>query len=396
MSTKSWSFKKLFFYTIVVLMLFFLLFEMIFRIGFYFKYKKTHSNVFVQGSTIQMNDEKLVFKNRPFYTDYDLKFQFNEEGMKSKVTDALMPVKTKDDYWVFLFGASAMEGMGSNKMGEWLSITGAQDYKWEETIACLLQKKLQQKIQGKKIRVFCAANSSYNVYQSMLRYKMLSEKYSMDWVISLDGNNEPSLLDSTTSIENYTKNDWQNYPIHHFPVTWLTPFTSHSALINGVKQFIYHFREKKRDNKNRLNNFPARKTWFDSSAFALKYDTSSPAAKIALHSYYKTMLSFDSLLTAEGKKHLLIIQPHLSLKKNLSDTSEHAVYNYYTHAYNIPSVNGFQKKIHAAGFFNSPNIYILNELHYANFPVFVDYCHFTSAANDFISELLSQKILQDQ
>src|SRR5215212_9778298 len=107
--TVKWSKKKLVLYSAITLCLLFVLFELVFRITFYFQYKNLHTSVAVQGNTLQISDSLLVFKNQPFYVDYYKMYQNNEEGMKSAIGDVLIPPKTEKDFWVLLTGASAME-----------------------------------------------------------------------------------------------------------------------------------------------------------------------------------------------------------------------------------------------------------------------------------------------
>ena len=187
--------KKKILFSLITLILFFLLIEIVFRIIFFIRYNKYNTTPFIQGSSLQMSDDTIIYRNRPFYLDKNKKYQFNCEGFKSRAGDIEMPVKSPEDFWIFLFGGSAMEGMGSNKDGEWLDITGVRDYPYEKSIAFLLQQKLQLLIPGRKIKVFCAANSGFSVYQDILQYRRLKSKYKMDWIISMDGVNEPIIRD---------------------------------------------------------------------------------------------------------------------------------------------------------------------------------------------------------
>jgi len=122
--TSQWSKKKLFLFAIFTILILLVLLEIIFRIIFFFQYKDLHTSIFIQGSPLQVSDSVLIWKNTPFYVDYDRKHQNNAAGMKSKVGDVFIEKKTEKDFWVLLTGASAMEGMGSNRNGDWLDITG--------------------------------------------------------------------------------------------------------------------------------------------------------------------------------------------------------------------------------------------------------------------------------
>lgn len=120
----SFGRKRKLLFGLVAVFLLFLLLEIIARGVFYFRFNKLTTSLGIQGNSLQMNDSQLVFRNRPLYVDYHFKYQNNEEGFKSAPGETEMPVKGENEVWVFLFGASAMEGMGSNKDGEWLDITG--------------------------------------------------------------------------------------------------------------------------------------------------------------------------------------------------------------------------------------------------------------------------------
>jgi hypothetical protein len=177
---RKWTKKKLLLFSLITIVLVLLALELVFRIVFAVEHRGYHTSVYVQGNTLQMSDSLLVFKNRPFYLDYYRRFQFNEEGMRSMPGDVFMPQKGPNDFWVFLLGGSTMEGIGSNKDGEWLDITGVMDYRPSETIAAHLQNILQSKMPGKNVRVFNAAMSGGATWQSMLRYRQLAAKYTMD------------------------------------------------------------------------------------------------------------------------------------------------------------------------------------------------------------------------
>ncbi|MGB8194755.1 MAG: hypothetical protein WCF67_22670, partial [Chitinophagaceae bacterium] len=226
---KQWPRRKLIKFSIITIILVLMLLEIIFRIVFAVKYNGYHTSLYVQGNTIQMNDSALVFRNRPFYLSYYRHFQYNEEGMRTKPGEVFMPKKAADDYWVFLFGGSAMEGMASNKDGEWLDITGVAEYTQQQTIAGLLEEMLQKEMPLKKVRVFNAANSGFTILQSIKRYEQLSAKYQMDWVISMDGENEPPVLSQNQSVEAYIKERWNKSSIFNFPLKLVIPITSHSA-----------------------------------------------------------------------------------------------------------------------------------------------------------------------
>src|ERR1700755_749879 len=113
--TGKWSRKRLLGFSLILIIIFIMILELVFRIIFFFKYRELNTTVSIQGSPLQQSDSLLVFKNTAFYVDYDRKFQNNEEGMKSRVGDEFIDNKQPGDFRILLTGGSAMEGMGSNR-----------------------------------------------------------------------------------------------------------------------------------------------------------------------------------------------------------------------------------------------------------------------------------------
>lgn len=389
----QWTRKKLFTFSIITIALMLLVLEIIFRIVFAIEHRGYHTSVFVQGNTLQMSDSALVFKNRPFYLDYYRRFQFNEEGMRSMPGDVFMPKKGPDDFWVFLFGGSAMEGIGSNKDGEWLDITGVMDYRPDETIAGHLQNILQQKMPGKKVRVFNAAMSGGTLWQSMMRYRQLTAKYNMDWVISMDGENEPPILKEQSAHE-FIKKRWSTTALFKFPLNIIIPVTSHSAFINKMKQALFHYKLSGRLKRNEREHYPARASWAGKPTGTLRFAGTDAGIEKALREFYRDVRQFDSILTANNQSHVLYIQPQLALRDTgMMNITERALYNYFISAYNDPYNNSFKQRLHSEKDSLPPSVHILNELHSWRQQAFVDYCHFTLQANEYVARVIADEIL---
>jgi len=402
MQKNRWTRKKLFAYSLIVCVLILLLTELIFRILFWSEIKGYNSSVFIQGNTIQMEDSSLVFRNRPFYLDYYRRFQYNEAGMRSKPADVWMPKKDTSDYWIFLFGGSSMEGMGSNKDGEWLDITGVSDYPWNENIAFYLQQLLQEEMPGKKVRVFNAANTSYTIEQSYLRYLQLSALYKMDWVISMDGQNNPPSLDANESVLDFVRKDWEQNPAHEFPMKWILPLTRNSAFVNKLKQTIFHIKQQSRTRKNMDDNYPRAKFWLNATSPILRFNVTDERTERAVSSFYDQLIQFDSTLNARNQKHLLLVQPHLIFRDSLMiNDTEKALLHYYRHAYNVSAMNSYlleirnilKAKVPDA---DSSTIQLMEHFDHTSQQVFVDYCHFTKETNRSIAQFLLQYILRKE
>jgi hypothetical protein len=379
----------------IVLVVILSLIEIIFRVIFYAKYHQYHTSVSVQGNTLQAADDVLVYRNRAYYLDQDKKHQFNEEGFKSNAGDTEMPVKSPGDFWVFLFGASAMEGMGSNKDGEWLDITGILDYSYKESIVFQLQQQLQAMMPGRKVKVFCAANSGFSIYQSMLRYEQLKAKYKMDWVISMDGNNEPLLGNTNLSIRDYIVNDWKEYPIFKFPLKYIIPITKRSASVNALKRFLFERRMNKRIKNAVDDNFPARAKWLAANPGQLTYAHQSGIVQRSVDSFFYYMKRFDQELTSDNIPHLLFVQPHLTMRDTIKmSPTEKALLHYYIFSRNREDINSFIAKIEEEAAKQDLNAAIqsLAFMHGNDFETFVDYCHFSQPAIRQLSGFFAERI----
>lgn len=398
---QTWSRRRSLFYTVIIVGFILLLTEGIFRIRFYFQYRDYSTSLAIQGNTIQQDDSLLVFRNRSFYLDYEKRYQHNAEGMRSQPGDVLIPDKKEGDYWVFLLGGSAMEGMGSNKDGEWLDITGKKDFPWNETIAFKLQEQLQQAMPDKKVRVFNAANSSFTLQQSYLRCKDLISRYKADYIISLDGQNNPETLAENETVMDWSRADWARRPTNYFPVTWILPLSTHSATVYTLKQYNFHRKEDQRTNRNAEENYPRRTYWASQPMGQLKFSELTPAVDRAVTAYYDQLKAYDSLLTANQIPHLLLLQPHLVFRDPAKmNGTEKAVWNYYCAAFNTAERNRFllalRERLIPAGYANSKTVQSLSAPDTLSRPVFTDYCHFTPEANQYLVDFLAGQILNKQ
>lgn len=374
-----------------------LLLEIIFRLYFYIAYHQFHTTIYTQGSPLQVSDSITGFKNTPYYLDYNRNYQNNEEGFKSFPGDISIPEKKANDFWVLLLGGSAMEGMGSNKDGEWLDITGVGDHPASESIAYKLQLLLQAKLPGKNVKVFNAAASSYIFWQSMQKYIQLRKKMAVDWVISMDGNNEIPSIGENFDIKMSIQEDWQQRPIFKAPSKYIIPVTQHSFFLNSLKQSIYDIKYNVRMTNNRKSNFPACTYWLNKAPLPIKLAAEDKGINRAIGFYMKTLNEFDSLLTQSHTKHLLVFQPFLFDKEyQLMDSVEKALYSYYTWNYNDATRNRFIKEL--------KEILLEKEKVDEQFLVikpgniktglFVDYCHFTRSGIDSISGIFASVILK--
>lgn len=397
--TSKWTWKKLFLFTCFTLLVILILFEIIFRIVFFFQYKNLHTSVSIQGSPLQISDSVLICKNLPFYVDYNRKYQNNELGMRSSLGDVFIDKKDSNDFWILLTGGSAMEGMGSNKNGGWLDITGIEDHPYNETIAFYLEQMLQKKMPDKKVKVFDAATSSYTVYQSYLRYLTLSKKLSPDWVISMDGVNDPAALTKGETVSDFIEKDWKTNPQFHYPLKFIIALTKRSAFINSLKQKLFYIKRNYRLEKAKKNDYPIRTKWMNSLAPPVKYAMLSNDIERGIESFTFWLSKYDSTLTARNQKHLLLIQPHMFLRDTtVLINAEKAVNHYYRTVYQDSLKQTFLRSIYNHfSFMDSihKNIVTMNAVESWPGWVFVDYCHFTDDANRKIAKEIYNYIISD-
>ncbi len=148
----KWTKKKIILYSTITTIVFFIFVELIFRVISWFMYAPYHTNLSIQGNTRLVEDSVLYWNNRPFYLEYNNDEQYNELGMRVKAGEIFMPEKKERDFWIFLLGASAMYGMGSNLNGEWLDITNIYNHSIQNSIGGFLENSLQKNYLTKKSR----------------------------------------------------------------------------------------------------------------------------------------------------------------------------------------------------------------------------------------------------
>jgi hypothetical protein len=281
-----------------------------------------------------------------------------------------------------------MEGMGSNRNGEWLDITGVDNHPWNETIGFYLQQLLQNSMLDKRVKVFNAATVSHTVYQSYLRYLTLSKKIKFDWVISMDGVNDPAMLTADETTSAYCLKDWNENPQFHYPLKLIIPLTRHSALVNAIKQKVFHLKENYRLRKNRNNNFPKRKYWASATTRPIKYAGISNDIARGANSFRDWILKYDSALNSVQQNHLLLIQPQMCFRDtSVLGDAEKAVNNYYRTVFQDSVKQTYLALVY--DFFLKDTLYKsivpMSSVHYWRGWVFVDYCHFTKEAEEKIA-----------
>ena len=390
-STKNWSTKKLLVYNLLVLFIFFFTLEISFRVYNYLQWDSYETYLSIQGSPRLISDSTLIWNNRPFYLEFYKESQYNELGMRMPAGEALMPKKAKDDFWVFTLGGSAMAGMGSNINGELLDITNVFNHPISSSIDGYLELYLKDKMPDKNVKVFNAAISSTSIVQSMRNYERL-KKYNPDWIITLDGVNEPRTFKSGQSINQQLIIDWENDPSNNFPISFYTYLTRKSAFLNTVKKYIFFLRLKWRRNKND----EIQQKWINWDRTELVYDSSDKYISNAVDTFLFNLESFRKILSDDKQKHLIFIQPHLSLRDtNKLKNIEKGVYNYYT-SLGDSGTNQYYKLLYRNAdekYADDSSIFLMNWVHESDNWAFVDYCHFTKEINSAFAEKIGHYML---
>ncbi len=397
-STASWSLLKKLKFSVIAILFLFIFIEILFRLYFFIAIKPFGTSVKIQGSALQVEDSNLVFKNTPFYIDYNKKYQHDENGFKCKLGEIKPSQKTKNTFVVLLLGASSMEGMGSNKNGDWYDITGVSDHGADETIAAYLQNYLQEKMPLKKVLVYNGATSSYVLWQSLQKYILFKDLFKPDFVISMDGNNEFASLNKNFDKKKLIQKEFNNFPIFKFPVNNIISITQYCYFLNSLKKFLYDIKVKIRTTKNENKNYSIKKKWLNTKANKLLYAPYDSSIHRAVENYITELSLFDSILIKNKTPHLLVYQPYLFLKsKEQQSETEKALYNYFTHFNNNAIDNTYKKKvILKVGLLEKKfqDIKLLNPNEIPVKNLFVDYCHYTTEGNKWFASYFGDVIIE--
>ncbi len=393
----SLSWKKKLFFSLFILGILFLFTEWISQRICHARFTLHHTKIGIQGNSRWIDDPVLIWSNRPFYLEFDQSSQYNDHGMRVATGDVFMPPKTKEDFWVFLLGGSAMAGMGSAQGGDWLKITGISTHSIENSIDGQLEEILQKALPQKKVRVFNASVASSTLIQSKLRYEYILRHLKPDWVISMDGMNDlGSLPEGETSYQWHRKN-WAANKVHHFPFAQGRFLMRNSALFYLLGEYLFFRSGIIRTPLNSDQDKDIFKYWLNQKTPTVNPSSSSPnpVRERAVQDFLRNLELFHQTLKYDKQKHLLLVQPCLNLRnpKKVKGV-EKALYNYLnsnSHPF-LDSVHQFVQKKYA----NTPQVQSMDQVHQWEEWVFVDYCHFTKQANQRIAEELKAFILSKE
>lgn len=391
------KFKKVhWLYLLILTIALVLVLEGIARVGLYLYFSPYSTNHENQSYSYFAADSATIYGNRPFYLELNHQFQFNELGAKVLPKDVWMPQKKADDYWVFLFGGSSMAGMGANQYGgEWFDITGVLDHPVDETIGYYLEEYLSEKMPDKHVKVFNFAISGAGIYQSRQKYLQVIQQYQPDFVISMDGMNEPCELAPEQTSKAYFENEWKKHPANNEPLVSNFKKMRFSALYWCASKWLYHTRESNK-REERLSQLHQNQTkWLDTNPSPIpRKEIDSTAVIRAVNIYEEQSLLFHEALKENNHQGLLFVQPYLAFRDTISlNPTEKALYHYYLQEkWDHERVFFFQEAYQRLKL-NDLAI-PLTQLHHYSEPLFVDYCHFTNEANKHIAELFGKHLIK--
>ncbi len=389
-SEKSKKYSLSFFRTVFLTFILLLFLELICRVGTFIYYAPNGSSFSNQVMGIWRSDSLLIWDNQPNYTFHDKSGSINEIGCRVELGDVEMPIKEKGETWILLSGGSAMLGTGSIHEGDYLTITQITDHSKATAIDGYLEEELNKSRTG-KYKVFNSAVSGHTSWQAFLKVRQLLKKYDFDWVISMDGQNDHSVLPEGKTSRDIIENYWRNFMQTKHPFITQLKWMQRSALIFCVLRGKYNLTESLKKEPNReftikkWNNYRGERGFLSDSSLIKK----------GVDLFQNSIEEQNEWLEQKGIKHLHFIQPHLSLReKEKMAPLEKTVYNYYG-SLKRDTLSAFMHDIHQLKW-NSPKIMTLPEVHHLPFWVFTDYCHLTKEANQYIANRMFQLILKGQ
>ena len=394
-SKKRLSIWKMMLFSLVPFLAFLLILELGARVICAGRFAKYNTSIAVQGNSRWDRDSLTAWKNREGYLEYDDSSQYNEYGMRVRPGEFKMPVKDKNDFWVFLFGGSAIAGMGSNQDGQWLNITGVPTHSIDDSIDGQLEQVLQKAMPDKKVRVFNAAISAGNIIQSRMNYEKL-KALKPDWIVSMDGVNDLHSLKEGENPYKILFDTWNAHPIYKFPYKEARWLMRNSAMAFLVGEYVFFKSGIIRNAKNVNQDRKIFEYWLDQhKGQKAAQPNPNPDNLRAADSFMRELEKFNHTLKYDGQHYLLLIQPHLSMRNpdKLKDV-ELAIYHYRlsTAPFVDPFMNVVYKDVREK-YSADKHVVPMDAMHGWDNWVFVDYCHFSKEANTKIAGGIADFIL---
>jgi hypothetical protein len=369
---------------------FLLVLEGVCRIGTYLYYAPHGTSFAKQTLGMWRSDSILLWDNQPGYLFQDQSASFNEEGCRVNTDDIKMPLKQKGEMWVLLSGGSAMLGTGASKDGDYFILSELKDHQKTTAIDGYLEKKLNANSKV-HFKVFNGAVSGHATWQSFEKAKKMLKKHHFDWVISMNGQNDPSYIAAGKNCHSIMKEYWQNLVLAKHPFATQFTWMQRSALVYCVLRSKYNISISLQEKPNRETVV----TKIKNKQNQLHYLNDTITSATAVNSFRKSIMDEYNFLEHRKTKHLHFIQPHLSLRNPTQlDSTERLIYQYYC-GLRKDTMNTFMKDLHQIKW-PQKNIIALTEMHHLPFWVFTDYCHLTNKANEYIADKIAALILENE
>jgi len=367
--------------------------EGIARIVTWRKFASYQANFSNQADSRWIEDDTLIWANRPFYLEYDRSSQYNGSGMRVDASDLAVPEKGTDDFWVLCLGGSAMAGVGSSRQGDWIRLTGIHQHPRDRSIDGRLRNHLQRAMPGRRVCVFNAAVSGYTLEQSRLMVERLAH-VPFDFVISLDGYNEPVALGQGETVRDILQRRWSRHVVNRPQFRLARWMMRHSALVFLCGETVFFRSGLIRTGLNSRRDPDLVRHWMHQSAGPT--DKCEQETIEAQQVYLSTMWRFHEELERRGIGHLLLFQPYLGERDPAKlEPNELALYHYFRTVENRCQTEFITSLREAIDAMDEPWVWSLEPVHDADGWMFLDACHLTAHANDWIARALASRIIAE-
>jgi lysophospholipase L1-like esterase len=229
-----------------------------------------------------------------------------------------------------------------------------------------------------------------------MAYRALRE-LDPDWVISMDGVNDARGLAAGEDSRTNAERDWAAHPIFRFPFREARFLMRNSAAMFLAGEYLFFKTNVIRNARNTRQDPQVLRTWL-ARVPSLAPAQGSAAVERARAEFLVNIRLFDEEIRHDGRKHLLLVQPHVSLREPAAVTGvERAVFNYYMHG-SAGRPDAFMSSVYQRSVgarIESEDVVYMDAVHDWPGWVFVDYCHFSKEANRRIAQALATHILTD-
>ncbi len=353
------------------------------------------TNFHIQANSRWQDDQNLVWRNRPYYLEYDRSCQYNSIGMRCAAGEVDMPHKQLQEFRVFLLGGSAMAGVGSSRKGDWLKLTGVSGHGISQSIDGHLEAILQKAMPERTVKVFNSAVSGYTLPQSHLLAEQLM-RWKPDFVISMDGVNEPVRLKEDESVLGKIRNRWRGHAVNNFPLNLARVLMRNSAFAYVVGEYTFFRTNMIMSHTDMAQDQETIDYWLKKNVDRRSSPSPNSDQKTAINAFVSQLKDYHYLLNENGIPHLLLIQPYLAESSaDMMVDRERAVYHYFLSQENpelTTFISGVQASVksdlnHLRCIKNAKSYLDQGEWN------FLDHCHLTSQANSDIARGMAEYIL---